>query len=102
QLLLAGMHGQSFCLNGMLGPERIGNDADERGLLDATISLEAGPRVTIGFNLDLGEEQGWVPSALPASKPRTARWSGAAGYGRWQLAERFALIARAEGFEDRD
>src|SRR5439155_6178700 len=58
------------------------------------------PRLTLGLNLDLGQEQGLVP--VPPGADETAGWSGVAGYLRWQATPRFALAARGESFHDRD
>jgi len=89
----------SFALtvNGMTGPERTNENRDRRSLLDATASIRAARRLTLGVNLDYGAEEG-----LPSSAAGPAEWSGIAGYARCQATERFALAARAESFRDQD
>ena len=96
QLGLTPVEAFSLYLNGMWGPERSGNDADPRTLLDAAATLKVGSRLTLGANADWGIDKNAVaPSA-------DALWSGAAGYVRLIITPCFALIARGESFDDRD
>lgn len=102
QLARINPEGLTVYLNGMLGPEQDGNDSDLRGLLDGAVSLKVHPSVTLGLNLDWGTEEGLVPPAAPGGSAGSAEWSGAAGYVRWQVRGAFAMIVRAESFNDRD
>jgi len=85
-------------LNGMVGAEGANNESDLRRMFDVVASLKASRRVTVGVNLDYGEEDG----AVPATPSRTAAWSGSAGYLRFTASDRLALIVRGEAFKDRD
>ena len=52
--------------------------------------------VTLGLNVDWGNEAGAAPDG------GSAGWWGAAGYLRLNLSPTFALALRAEVFDDRD
>ena len=86
----------SLTVNGMYGPERSGNDADARSLLDVVAVVKASDAVTVAFNLDLGTEEGAAPGG------GSATWWGASGYVRWSISPAFALALRAEHFDDAD
>jgi len=96
QLALTPANAFALYLNGMWGPERSGNDADARTLLDAVATLKSGSRLTLGANAGWGTDRDAV---APGSD---AVWSGAAGYLRLVVNPSFALIARGEFFDDRD
>lgn len=80
--------------SGMFGPERAGNDADSRDLLDLVVTFKATPRLTLGANGDIAAER------HAAGPNRDGRWSGIAGYARLAVTEPFAVGVRAEYFAD--
>lgn len=82
--------------SGMFGPERAGNDADSRDLLDLVVIFKATPRLTLGANGDIAAEK------HAAGPNRDGRWSGIAGYARLAVTEPFAVGVRAEYFADPD
>jgi len=86
----------ALTLNGMWGPERSGNDADGRTMLDAVATFKLGERTTMGINGD------WGTDANAAGPGADARWSGVAGYLRLTVTPSFAVSARGEVFDDRD
>jgi putative OmpL-like beta-barrel porin-2 len=96
QIALTPVPAFSLLLNGMWGPERAGNSGDPRTLLDVVAILKANGRLTLGANADWGTDQDAVgPGA-------DAEWSGVAGYARFTVTPAFALVARAESFDDHD
>jgi putative OmpL-like beta-barrel porin-2 len=96
QLALTPVAPLSIALNAMVGPERSGDDSDARALLDFTATWTATSRLRLGANGDWGSER----DALGPGND--ARWSGIAGYARWDPIEGFALSLRAESFDDAD
>ncbi|MGH7740650.1 MAG: porin [Candidatus Eiseniibacteriota bacterium] len=98
QLVLTPVPAFAVTLNGIVGPEQTGNDHDQRRLGDLVATLNATPRLTLALSADYGTEEGLL---APASND-AAKWSGAAGYARWQASSAFALIVRGETFDDGD
>lgn len=107
------------------GPERDGDNADFRHLVDFGAVLKASKRLTVTVNADWGLDSNAiapVPAAamiptgsmpMPAvdagdtnaavsGPPHNAQWVGVAAYLRAQLTTRFALIGRGELFWDLD
>lgn len=83
-------------VNAITGREGNSDDAGRRSVLDLVATWKATPAVTLGLNGDFGREA----DALGAAE--AARWSGVAGYVRWQACPRMSLAARAETFDDGD
>jgi putative OmpL-like beta-barrel porin-2 len=83
-------------VSGMWGPERDGNEADARSLLDAVVTWRSERRWNLGANADIGRER----HAAPAGGD--AMWSGVAGYARLAWTRRCAVSLRGESFDDRD
>jgi len=77
----------AWYLSGMIGRERPEGDGETRRLLDIVATLKPAAKLTMTANFDLGHEND--------------DWYGGALTARWQARERFGLIARAEGFDDR-
>ena len=86
----------SVTFNGMWGPERTGDDAHARTLLDGVVILKDQRGRSIGVNADWGSEE-WPDTLNP-----THHWMGIAGYLRAPLTPSLALSARVERFDDRD
>ena len=86
----------TLSLGVMGGPEQTDNSHDNRFLYNAVATFKPHDRVTLGLDVVVGEEE-----SLPAPGS-SARWSGAAGYLRWDLTDTFALALRAEAFDDGD
>mgnify|MGYP002352406523 FL=1 len=86
----------TFSVAYLYGPEQAGNNSDNRGLLNVIATLKPSDVVTVGFNLDWGTEQGLAPGG------ETATWWGVTGYLRTNLSKTFALVLRAEHFDDAD
>jgi hypothetical protein len=101
QLALTPSKALSIYVDGMWGPERPDNDSDPRTLLDTEIIFKAASGLTLGVNADWGiDRKAIVPG--PFEPSQDAQWSGIAGYFRVAVRPDFALIARAESFDDRD
>lgn len=96
QLSLTPLASLSLILSGMVGPERAGNDADPRSLLDLVVMLKPHSRLTLGANADWGTEKN------AAGPGQDGRWSGIAGYARIAVTGAFTLSLRAESFDDPD
>jgi len=95
-LTLAPGPGVTFSLSYLYGPERQGDNTDNRGLFNVIATLKPTDTVTVGFNLDWGTEQGL------AADGGTAGWWGTTGYLRLGVTPTFALAFRAEYFDDQD
>jgi putative OmpL-like beta-barrel porin-2 len=78
----------AWYISGMIGRERPDGDGGSRRLLDIVATLKPAAKLTMTANFDLGSES-------------RDDWYGGALTARWQARERFALIARGEGFDDR-
>jgi hypothetical protein len=96
QLALTPSAALSLTVSGMTGPERAGNDADSRSLLDLVAIFKPGDRLTLGANADWGLEENAV------SPGQDGGWSGIAGYARIAITNTFALSLRGESFDDGD
>jgi hypothetical protein len=96
QLALTPTTELSIIASGMVGPERPGNDADSRRLLDLVVMLKPRGRLTYGANADWGFEQNVMGPG------QDARWSGIAGYARFAMTKTAAFSLRAETFDDTD
>jgi len=80
------------------GPEKNGTNDGPRLLLDGVVVVKPADRLTLTLNGDYGSE-----NSLPADGQTTTwTWKGLAAYARCTLADRFALIARGEVFDDPD
>jgi hypothetical protein len=77
------------------GPERDGNNSDNRMVLDVCASWAATDALTVACNVDNGSEAGLVNG-------ESATWTGVAGYLRYAFNDRFALALRGELFNDAD
>ena len=96
QLALIPLASLSLIVSGMVGPERAGNNADPRSLLDLVVILKPRGRLTLGANADWGVETNAVGPG------QDGRWSGIAGYLRFAITDAFALSLRGESFDDPD
>ena len=96
QLTLTPNAALTLIVNGMVGPERPGNDHASRRLLDLIAAWKAGPRLTLGGNADWGGEDDAVALGQDGS------WRGFAGYARFVACRQFTVSVRAEAFEDTD
>ena len=80
---------------GMLyGPERDGNNSDNRTMADLSATYAVGSMGVFGINVNIGSEPGAAIGGGDAS------WSGVAGYLRLTLSKMFALAFRLEHFND--
>ena len=87
----------SVFLNATWGPERNGNDSDDRTLLDAVVLVKDARGRSFGINGDWAREEWSTDPVHP-----THRWMGIAAYVRAPLTPSFALIVRGESFDDRE
>lgn len=96
QIIAAPMSGASLIANYILGPERDGNNADNRSLLDVIGSYAVGDIGTIAVNLDSGNE------AKASADGSDTSWFGVAAYLRLNLASNLFCSVRAEMFDDKN
>jgi hypothetical protein len=90
----------SLTANYIGGAEQTGNDSNLRQVFDLVAVVHPIDPVTLGLNGDYGIEAS-VP--WPDSTTReNVSWKGAALYGRVAFSPKFALIVRAESFDDID
>lgn len=83
-------------LSGVESPDGFGN---ARWVLDGVANWKVTPGLSIGLNADTGREDVTVLQGDVHFETR-ATWSGLAGYLRYAVCERLALIARGETFRD--
>ncbi len=109
QFSAAPFEGLSVAANAIYGPELAANDGVNRWVLDLTGSLALTPKVRLGANFDLGQEEAvaLVPTPETAgeedeSADDTSDWMGAAGYLRLEFTPKVALNLRGEFFDDQD
>jgi hypothetical protein len=77
--------------NYLAGPEHSDQTNDWRHVVDATATWTVSPTVSLMANYDYGRE---------AASGGPVRWSGVAGYARFQVTPRFALTPRVEWYDD--
>lgn len=95
QLLYTPVPDVVMALNTISGPEKPGNDADQRNSFDYWVTWNVG-RVSLAMNADYGNEEG------DATGGRRVDWYGLAGYVHVTVNERFAITMRGETFCDPD
>ncbi|MFN7988478.1 MAG: porin [Thermoanaerobaculia bacterium] len=83
-------------LNAVVGPERAGNDGDSRTFLNLVGTWKLGTLSALGLDAV------WATEANAAGPGLDATWGGVALYGRLGLNPSFALVLRAEVFDDPD
>jgi hypothetical protein len=84
-------------VNGILGPEREGDERHLRGVVDATWTHSFCEGLwTTAINADLGVEDAAAPDGADA------RWGGVAGYVTRKFTDRLSATARVEWFRDED
>jgi hypothetical protein len=88
--------GLNIAVTAIAGPEKGGNDADNRHLFDFTATWSPAEVLTLGLNGDAGRDE------HSAAGNGMAVWDGLAGYVRLNLRNDCAVSIRAEMFEDPD
>lgn len=96
QLALTLPSNATLYFNVLVGPERAGNDADNRTFLNLVGSWK------LGATSALGLDAVWATEENAAGPGLDATWGGVALYGRLGLSPSFALVLRAEVFDDPD
>lgn len=83
-------------VNALFGPERAGDDGDDRTFLNVVATWKLGTRSALGLDAV------WATEENAAGPGLDATWGGVALYGRLGLSPSFALVLRAEVFDDPD
>lgn len=96
QLALTLPSNAALYLNVLVGPERAGNDADGRTFLNLVGTWKRGSGSALGLDAVWATEENGAGPGLDAT------WGGVALYGRLGLSPSFALVLRAEVFDDPD
>jgi hypothetical protein len=96
QLALTLPSSVTLYFNVLVGPERAGNDADNRTFLNLVGNWK------LGAGSALGLDAVWATEENAAGPGLDGTWSGIALYGRLGLSPSFALVLRAEVFDDPD
>lgn len=81
----------SVIQNYMVGAEQAGDDSPQRQLFDTVVTIQANDRLSFLLNYDYGRD---------AVGEESVYWHGVAGYVRYVLTPRVALITRAEWLSD--
>lgn len=84
----------SVALNGLVGPEQPGDDTHLRALADLVVQAPLGDRLSLQLSADVAREAQADGSAKS--------WRAVQGALRAALAEKVALLARGEVFDDPD
>ncbi len=92
QVVLKPTASLSIVQNYMGGPEQAGNDDDWRHLSDTTLTYTAGA-LSLMMNYDYGRD---------TVGGRSVHWQGVGGYAKYVVNDRFAVIPRAEWYQDDD
>ena len=100
QLLAAPFPGLTVTLNYLGGPEQAGTNSHVRHAFDLVAVGKAWSALTLAMNYDYGQEDQVAIAETAGGGRRDASWQGVAGYGRYTVTERFALILRGEWFDD--
>ena len=93
QLVLRPTASLTLVQNYMGGPEQAGNDDDWRHLSDTTVTYTATDAFSLMVNYDYGRD---------TAAGQSVQWQGVAGYAKYTVNDRFALIPRAEWYQDDD
>jgi hypothetical protein len=93
QLILKPVSQVTIIQNYMTGAEQAHDSTDRRHLLDSTVTVTATKMVSLMANYDYGKDS---IAGAPVS------WQGIAGYAKFQATPWFAIIPRAEWFDDPD
>lgn len=96
QVALALPSNASLAFNFMVGPERAGVNGDNRTFLNVVGSWK------LASGSALGLDAVWATEENAAGAGQDATWSGLALYGRLGVSRSFALVLRAEVFDDPD
>jgi hypothetical protein len=81
----------SIIENYLGGPEQTNDNSDWRHLSDTVVTYTATPQLSLAANYDYGQEK---------VSGTTVKWQGVAGYLKYQANGWFALVPRAEYFDD--
>ena len=83
-------------VNALYGPERTGDDGHDRTFLNLVGTWK------LGSGSALGLDAVWATEEDAVGPGRNGTWGGVALYGRLGLSPSFALVVRAEVFDDPD
>lgn len=83
----------SIVQNYMAGPEQTDDDDDWRHLSDTTITYTASDMLSLMVNYDYGKD---------TVNGQSVSWQGVGGYAKIVANDRFAVIPRAEWYQDDD
>ncbi len=84
----------SASFNTFVGPELANDDSSLRELGDLVVTYKATPKLSLGGSIDRGRQD--YPGDVAAD------WTGVAGYARYAMNDRAALVVRVEQFDDPD
>lgn len=96
QLVITPASNLTFYLNYITGPERNGNDNDERNLFDAVAVWKPTSKMSFYVNYDNAVDR----NAIAAGDD--AKWAGFAAYARFDLTKKLYITFRQEWFNDHD
>ncbi|HVO80447.1 MAG TPA: porin [Terriglobales bacterium] len=86
----------SFTQNYMAGPEQANNNSNWRQLWDTVVTYAPTSKLSFTLNTDYGRGD-----RLP-NVARPVFWTGAAGYVKYAINEKYALVTRYEYYDDHD
>jgi hypothetical protein len=107
QLALTPLKDLSTNLNWIVGPEQSGNsrgnhpNSNNRWVTDLVATYTGIKNVTLGLNVDVGDEQD-EPNLAVTRRDADASWWGAAAYAAYDWTEKLRTALRVEYFQDTD
>lgn len=100
QLAVAPAPRVSVTANYLGGPEQTDTGDHLRHIVDLVASVKATQAVTLTANYDYGREAQVALAETAGGGVKDVTWQGVAGYVRFALSPRTALIVRGEWFDD--
>jgi hypothetical protein len=99
----------SAAINLMTGPEQDENvptvgssSSNTRNLVDLVATIKPIKPLAIILNYDDGKEENVPGTLLPSGISGDAKWSGLAGYVKYDFNDTYSLAVRGEYFDDKD
>jgi len=93
----------TLSINGITGPERSGNDHDDRTVISNVITwIPPIEHLTLMANYDYGHESSLTQGVATTTGFESANWQGLALYAKYDLTDTWSLAGRWEWFDDKD
>jgi hypothetical protein len=91
----------NIIVTGITGPEQADTNGNWRSLVDLIVESQVSDELKLGLNADYAYEEDAELSDEGVPTGRQAQWYGVATYARYDVNKMFAVVARAEWFNDK-